>query len=159
MGSMVIPNQPAMRLKRWIAIGLPAIALGTLIWSSDKISYDGERTIYTVACQDGRWEGSHCTGRLKPAERYRFRASKSRQEVLYWTVGASTPAGKYTDCIVKDRGNWSCKNTSDRPEAITHEMVGGVPADNNGPNPRFYAVPKWKWWLLRAGIYLSEADY
>lgn len=79
----------------------------------------------------------------------------------FWIAGSPEPSGKYTDCIVKDRGNWSCKVTLDKTPSITHEMVKDRPQhDPTGHRRPFHAVPKWEWWLLRAGFPgLSEASY
>ena len=85
------------------------------LWASDKITYEGERTIYTVRCEQGNWEGLQCKGRMVAGDRYRFRASVSKQEVLYWVVGSSQPSGKFSRCTVKDRGNWSCEANADQP--------------------------------------------
>ena len=68
---------------------------------------------------------------------------------------------KYTDCTVKDRGNWSCKVSLDKTPSITREMANDKAThDQTGRLRPFHAVPKWKWWLLRAGFPgLSEASY
>jgi hypothetical protein len=125
---------------------------GAFIWASDRITLQGERTVFTVACSDGVWQGEHCTGRLAASERYTFRASRSRQEVLYWTVGSSVPSGKYTDCHVQNRGNWTCNVTLGHP-TITYEMRNDRPTHGaQGLSTPFHAVPKWKWWALRYGL-------
>ena len=143
-----------------LAIGLVVIMVGVLVWAGDKISLQGERTIHTVQCLDGNWEGWRCTGVMVASDRYRFRASRSRQEVIFWIAGSKQPSGKYTDCVVKDRDNWRCNASSGQPAMIAHALVNGRP-DNNGTGPssiRF--VRKWKWWLLRSGIHaFSTADY
>jgi len=148
-------------IRSWLAFVAMVALLGAVMWASDKISYEGERTIYTVRCQDGVWEGHRCAGKLVPGDRYRFRASKSRQEVLYWIAGSTAPSGKYSDCTVKDRGNWSCKIATGQPATITHEMVDERPTNAVGGLPlKFHAVHKLTWWMLRAGVPLSTtADY
>jgi hypothetical protein len=132
-----------------------------LVWASDKITLQGERTIYTVDCEGGVWDDLFCTGKMIAGDRYRYRASRSRHEVVFWVVGSSTPSGKYTDCNVRNRGNWSCNSTLADAPSITHEMAndratyGAV-----GLTTPFHAVPKWKWWLLRAGAArFHEAEY
>jgi hypothetical protein len=137
------------------------VVLSVAVWASDRISYDGERTIYTVHCENGAWDGLRCNGKLTAAERYRFRASKSKQEVLYWIVGSPVPSGKYTNCAVKDRGNWSCKVGIDQPPTIAFAIIDDRPiSTDTGPVLPFYAVRKWKWWLLRVGVRISnKADF
>lgn len=81
------------------------VVLALLVWMSDAITLQGERTIYTVNCEHGDWEGSRCTGTMVASDRYRYRASKSRSEVIFWIGGSSLPSGRYTDCDVKNRGN------------------------------------------------------
>jgi hypothetical protein len=139
---------------KWFAVLLAVTALVIGAWASDKISYEGERTVYSVRCAQGVWEGRRCTGKLVAGDRYRFRASKSRQEVIYWIVGSSTPSGKYTDCKVVDRGNWKCAEAIGQVPTITHEMVSGYPTRVEGAATLpFHAVPKWQWWLLDLGLH------
>jgi hypothetical protein len=94
-------------------------------------------------------------------DRYRFRASKSKQEVLYWVVGSAAPSGRYAQCKVEDRGNWACPENAGQPPTITHEMVNGRPLrDRSGRDLPFHAVPKWVWWVLDAGIHVyNKAGY
>ena len=147
--------------KRWVAVALAVGFIGTLFWVSDKITLQGERTIYTVNCQDGAWAGNRCTGRMVAGERHSYRSSRSRNEVIYWVVGSSAPSGKYADCVVKDRGNWKCNVRAGQPAGITSEMTNDRPVcPGNGSNPTFHAVSKFQWWVLRAGIpAFSTADF
>ena len=41
-----------------------ALLLAGWMWLTDFITVQGERTIYTVACQGGEWRGDLCTGKL-----------------------------------------------------------------------------------------------
>jgi hypothetical protein len=124
-----------------------------LVWGSDRITMQGERTIYTVDCEGGAWTGTHCGGRLVAGSRYAFRASALRKEVIYWTRGTSDPSGTYSDCNVVDRDNWVCKVRADQPAAITHEMKNGRPMrDAQVQTPNHHDVAKWKWWALRLGL-------
>jgi len=138
-----------------------AAALAVFFWATDQITLQGERTIYTVDCERGQWNDLRCTGTMVPSARYRYRASRSRNEVVFWVMGSSTPSGKYTDCEVRNRGNWSCKPTVDVAPSITSEMMSD--RATHGPavlTLPFHAVPKWKWWLLRTGIRaFNEATY
>lgn len=146
---------------KWMAIVLVVAAIVTVLWASDKITYEGERTIYTVRCERGGWEGLLCRGTMVAGDRYRFRASVSKQEVLYWVVGSAEPSGKYPQCKVKDRGNWTCADNVGQPPTITREMVNGRPKrETDGPYVPFRAVPKWVWWVLDAGIHVyRKAGY
>jgi hypothetical protein len=142
-------------LKRglWMAGIALLSALALEIWASDKITRQGERTVYTVDCERGTWQGPRCGGRLVPAARYRFRALRRQREVLFWETGASAPSGKFTDCTITDGRNWLCKPSADAPTTITLQMSDGHPVPSpNGPTKQFHAVPKWRWWLLRTGI-------
>ena len=113
----------------------------------------GERTIYSVDCKSGQWQGLHCTGNLLPADRYAFRASKRRNEVIYWIRDSEKPSGKYTDCTVVDRDNWSCNVHLNQAPTIAYEMADGRPKRGaQGLALPFRDVPKWKWWLLRLGV-------
>ncbi len=146
---------------KWTAVVVVVIVLGVALWASDKITYEGERTIYTVLCEHGNWEGLRCKGRMVAGDRYRFRASATKQEVLYWVVGSAQPYGKFSRCAVKDRGNWSCEPAAGQPATITRAMMNGRPRheEEEGHIP-FRAVPKWVWWVLRAGIHVyGKAGY
>ncbi|MEO8304914.1 MAG: hypothetical protein ABI724_12410 [Betaproteobacteria bacterium] len=146
---------------KWIAVVLVAAGMAVLLWASDKITYEGERTVHTVRCENGEWEGLLCRGTMVAGDRYRFRASIAKQEVLFWVVRSSTPSGKFSQCKVKDRGNWSCPENVGQPPTITHAMVNGRPKRDVGPNDlAFHAVPKWVWWVLDIGIHAyNKAGY
>jgi hypothetical protein len=136
------------------------IVVGALIWASDKITLKGHHTIHTVQCLDGNWQGTRCTGIMVAGDRYRFSASRNRQEVIFWTAGSNQPSAKYTDCTVKDRDNWKCNVNPDQPATITHALVDGRPVDGGTSPLPIHVVHKWKWWLLRSGIHIfSTADY
>lgn len=123
-------------------------------WATDSVTLEGERTVYTVACEGGAWDGAHCGGTLAAASRYRFRALRAHEEVLFWTVGASGPSGRFTDCKVQDGRNWQCPANADAARTITLKMERGAPvADPQGRTLAFRAVPKWKWGLIRAGVW------
>jgi hypothetical protein len=137
-----------------------AFLAGVMLWASDRITLQGERTIFTARCEQGTWNGPTCTGRLVPGERYAFRASSRRHEVLYWIRDSDAPSGKYTDCTVIDRDNWTCNVRANQEPTIAFEMVKGRPtrAGVEAILP-FQAVPKWKWWLLRMGVTaFTDAD-
>jgi hypothetical protein len=68
----------------WIGFAAAAFGLAVMMWSADVISFEDERTIYTADCLGGEWTDGRCTGRLKAADRIRFRASKDRNEVVFW---------------------------------------------------------------------------
>ena len=142
-----------------VAVVLIAVA-AAFVWGSDRITLQGERTIYTVACDHGTWNGNACSGKLAPDKRYAFRASPTRREVIYWVRGSDAPSGKYTDCKVVDRDNWTCKPAAGgTPTTIALEMAGGRPtrADASLVVP-FHSVPKWKWWLLDTGVFHEAGD-
>jgi hypothetical protein len=140
------------RRARWIApASLVALIVVTTIWASDRITLQGERTIYTVECVDGAWDGDRCGGRLVPGPRYAFRASVRRHEVIYWIRDSAAPSGKYTDCTVTNRDNWRCSVQRDQPMPLTFAMHDGRPTGGGaGLTVPFHEVPKWKWWAIRA---------
>jgi hypothetical protein len=142
------------RRPRFLLRGLAILAvLALLIWGSDRITMQGERTIYTVECAGGAWEGTHCPGKLVPGPRYAFRASRTRGEVLHWIRGSTEPSGRYSDCTIKDRDNWSCNAQVDGKPQLTYEMVNGRPTRGvGGLTTAFHDVPKWKWWALRMNV-------
>src|SRR5215471_13482051 len=142
------------RFVRTLSIVLFFALVVTLIWASDRITMQGEHTVYTVECDGGTWTGKVCSGKLAPGKRYAFRASLARQEVIYWIRGSTAPSGKFPECKVVDRDNWSCKFVPEGPQAtIAYEMAKGHPtrAGSERMVP-FHSVPKWKWWLIDAGL-------
>ena len=146
---------------KWVAILIVVAALALALWGSDKITYEGERTIYAVRCEKGNWDGLTCRGTMVAGDRYRFRASVSKQEVLYWVVGSPEPSGKFSRCAVKDRGNWSCEESAGQPPTIARAMMNGRPRrEDDERHIPFRAVPKWVWWVLDAGLHVySKAGY
>ena len=148
------------RFIKTLSAALVVAFVAALLWGSDRITLQGERTIYTVTCGHGTWNGNVCSGKLVPDKRYAFRASPLRKEVIYWVRGTGAPSDKYADCEVIDRDNWSCKpNAGGTPTTIAYAMNKGKPtrADSGIVLP-FHAVSKWKWWLMDAGLGIfSEA--
>jgi hypothetical protein len=133
------------------------LVLSALLWASDSITMQDERTIFTAECDHGIWQGTHCSGRLAAGARYRFRALRDRGEVLFWKVGTADPVGSLGPCDITDGRNWTCRPGSDAPRSITLQMAEGRPvAEPGAPTRPCHAVAKWKWWLLNVGIPLSR---
>jgi hypothetical protein len=143
-----------------LVVGIVA-AVALVFWTSDQITLQGERTIYTANCNGGNWEGLRCTGTMVAGDRYRYRASKVRHEVVFWIAGSPSQSGKYTDCDVRNRGNWSCNATLGAAPSITQQMINDQATHGSaGLTIPFHALPKWKWWLLRLGLRVfDEAAY
>ena len=141
--------------------GIALVALVVIaLWASDRITLQGERTIFTVKCDGGTWQGRRCTGTMVRGEQYAFRASHTRNEVLHWVRWSKAPSGKFTDCMVKDRDNWTCNVQFDQKPALALEMARGkLTRGGPGITMPFHSVPKWKWWAIDMGIHaFSEAD-
>ena len=143
----------ARRRGAMVFVGMVLLLVFALIWASDRITLQGERTIYSVRCQGGAWQGNKCTGKLVAGERYAFRVSKLRHEVIYWVRGTTEPSGKFSNCDIVDRDNWTCRAEPNQKASITTEMKKGRPTrtTDTGVIP-FRDVPKWKWWILDAGL-------
>ena len=103
----------------WAFVIALVVALGFAAWASDFVTMQGERTVYTVDCADGSWQGDRCSGRVKAGTRYRYRALKPHNEVIFWTVGTNEPSGKFNDCKIEDGRNWACKVCADAARSIT----------------------------------------
>ena len=135
----------------WVSVTAICGLLLFAAWASDFITMQGERTIYTVECRDGAWDGERCAGKLVAGQRYRYRALTPHKEVIFWTVGTDEPSGKFAECAIKDGRNWVCKPNGDAPRSITLQMAEGVPIAGESTRP-FRAVSKWRWMLLRRGF-------
>lgn len=129
----------------------------TLVWVTDTVTLQGERTIYTARCEQGSWAGDRCAGKLVAAERYRYRVLKAHSEVFFWIVGSLEPSGKFTDCVIQDGRNWQCKANADALRSITLEMSKGYPvADASASTRPYHAVSKLTWTLLSVGIAVTD---
>lgn len=136
----------------WASVVVVLAALGFAAWASDFVTLQGERTIYTVECVGGAWQGDDCTGQVAAGQRYRYRALKPHREVIFWTVGTSEPSGKFDDCTIQDGRNWICKVCPDAKRSITLQMTQGVPVPHAEVTRPYRAVSKWRWLLLRRGF-------
>ena len=77
-------------------------------------------------CADGNWQGDRWSGKVTAGTRYRYRALKPHNEVIFWTVGTSEPSGKFDNCKIKERRNWVSKGQrADAPRSIDLQMVHG----------------------------------
>jgi hypothetical protein len=127
--------------------------LAAFVWSTDSITLQGERTIYTARCDRGAWAEDRCTGKLEAAERYRYRAIKAKNEVVFWVVGSAEPTGRLAPCAIEDGRNWSCQAGGDAYRSITLEMRRGFAVPNaQGDTRAFHAISKARWYLLRYGV-------
>jgi hypothetical protein len=137
----------------WMLVVAVLGALGFAAWASDFVTPQGERTVYTVECVGGDWEGEDCTGEVATGPRYRYRALKPDGEVLFWTVGTAEPSGKFEDCTIQDGRNWICEVCPDAARSITLQMAQGTPvASPQAVTRPFRAVSKWRWMLLKRGF-------
>lgn len=144
-------------MRTWPIVTALALGAGFVIWASDHVTLQGERTVYTVACTGGTWEGAHCTGRLVAGDRFRFRALAARHEVLFWRLASDEPSGKFTACEIHDGRNWTCRPHPGARQTITLQMRDGCAIhDSTGAVRDFKAVPKWQWVVLRWGIPLTS---
>ena len=142
----------------WAFMFFVLVALGFAAWVSDFVTMQGERTIYTVECKNGVWQGDRCSGQVAAGTRYRYRALKPHGEVIFWTVGTKEPSGKFSECTIQDGRNWVCKVCPDAARSITLQMSQGVPVAAMVPVTRpFHAVSKWRWLLLRQGFTADRA--
>ena len=140
----------------WAFVLFVLVALGFAAWASDFVTMQGERTVYTVDCRNGAWQGEHCSGQVAAGTRYRFRALKPHGEVIFWTVGTNEPSGKFQECTIQDGRNWVCKVCPDAARSITLQMAHGMPVAAHPDVTRpFRAVSKWRWLLLQRG-YTSD---
>jgi len=137
---------------RWVAI--PVLCLLTaFIWASDRITLQGERTVYTVKCVDGKWDNNSCSGEISAGPRFRYRALKNRGEILFWVLGVSEPSSKLSGCEIEDGRNWRCPIGPEASKSITLGMSNGEPLKNpTWPTRDFYSVPKTSWVLLDLGF-------
>lgn len=140
-----------------LAFGVAALALAAYAWSVDFVTETGERAIYTADCTRGSWNGNRCDGVLVAGNRFRFRALKTHGEVLFWTVEASEPAGKFTGCDEQSGRSWSCPANADAVRTVTLKMLRGRPVPDTGRRTRpLHSVSKLQWLLLRRGISLGD---
>ena len=140
-------------MRSWAVLLAVIAILAAFVWSTDSITLQGERTIYTARCDRGAWVEGRCTGKLEAAERYRFRAIKAKSEVVFWVVGSAESTGRLVPCAIEDGRNWSCQASGDAYRSITLVMRRGLAMPNaKGDTRAFHAVSKAQWYLLRYGV-------
>lgn len=145
----------------WIGMAAGFALLGAWVWAADVVTLQGERTVYTVDCEGGRWQGKRCDGHLMAGQRYRFRALPPHGEVVHWIAASSQPSGKFDGCKIQDGRSWTCPPNADAANTITLQMDRGRPVhDTTGQVRAFHAVGKWRWWLAHWGAPIGdEADF
>lgn len=140
----------ATRLRIGALLLVGTAALGVASWLTDFFTLQGEWTLYGVTCEAGVWSGGRCNGSMRAGERFRFRALRAHREVLFWTVGASSPpSGKLTGCTIRDGRTWTCPPQDGVPRPVTFQLAAGEPvlaASDDQAAPHF--VRKWRWLLL-----------
>ncbi len=152
------PMDQGKRFKfRWLAT--PALLFfAFFVWTTDRVTIQGERTIHTVDCRDGSWTGNRCNGTVVVGPRYRYRALKQRGEVLFWILGSQEPSEKLTDCKIQDGRNWTCPASASASKSLTLALSRGEPVRNPAwPTRPFHSVSKVSWLLLRFGFRFAQA--
>lgn len=146
-----------MRFKIQYSVFVAIVLTCASLWSTDKITWQGERTVYTVQCQRGIWQANRCTGELTAGPRHRYRALPPHKEVVFWVVGSSEPSGKLTDCAIEDGRHWKCPESADSARSITLEMAHGLALHRPPDQPlQFHSVSKFNWTLLKLGVHLMD---
>jgi hypothetical protein len=134
-------------LWKWmLALLLP---LAVAMWATDWVTLQDEYTIYTGSCTGGEWMQGKCTGELRAGNRYRFRALRAHEEVLFWVAGSRERSGRLDKCVIKNKRNWKCPPGADSERSITLEMKNGhAVAGAPGTRP-FRPISKVAWFYLR----------
>lgn len=135
-----------------------SLAIVAYAWSIDFLSFDGERTVYTVRCTGGTWQGPTCSGTLALADRHRFRALRLHKEVLFWTVASTEPAGKLQGCTVVSGRNWTCSANDQPPWAVATQMVHGEAVlEEHARAAGLRSISKMRWFFARMGVPLGHS--
>ena len=151
------PDTPARKPVSYTAIGIIACLTFAAVvvygWATDFITLEGEWTIYTAECRDGVWAGNRCSGHLHASKRYRFRALKAHEEVLFWTATERSKSGRYENCTILNGRTWTCPPQSDAELTITRQLVNGFPVRAPGETMiPFHQVSKLKWEAAKRGM-------
>jgi hypothetical protein len=142
----------------YLVLASLCLAVVAYAWAIDFVSFEGERTIYTVRCTGGTWSGSRCTGTLVLGDRYRFRALRHHKEVLFWTVASTEPAGKLKGCEVVSGRNWSCSINDETSHAVALQMIRGEGAlEEHARAAGVRCISKMRWILARLGMPLGHS--
>jgi hypothetical protein len=141
-------NQNKRFKLRWAAA--PTLLVFALfVWATDRVTLQGERTVYTVDCRGGTWAGNVCNGEIVAGSRFRYRALKVRGEVLFWVLGSQEPSAKLIGCTIQDGRNWTCPASADASKSLTLAISRGEPVHNPAwPTRPFHAVSKVTWILV-----------
>ena len=149
----------SMTLKLRIFLLTLFLLFCVVLWGSETITFQGERTVYTANCKDGARDEERCTGRIAAGDRYRYRALQGHNEVLFWIAGSKETSGKFVPCDIVDGRNWKCDATDDIAQTVTLEMIRGhAMPDPAGQARPFHAVSKWTWMMLESGLSAGESD-
>jgi hypothetical protein len=147
-------------MRRASVAGIVVVVVAVLCltaWLHDFVTLSGAKTLYTVECIDGIWQGTVCSGHLSTGKRLRFKTLRARREVLFWTVESTKPSEKLTQCAIENAKDWSCK--PEQPPALVTAMRYAQPVAEPGRARPPHCVPKWKWLLLDRGVRIfNEAD-
>lgn len=147
-------------LRKKTLIGVFFLILAAAIWSTDSVTLQNERTIYTADCIKGVWQSNKCSGEMLAGSRYRYRALKARSEVIFWIAGSNEPSRKLVNCKISDGRNWSCPIlNNDAGNSVTLGMKHGVAVSNpEWPTRPLHPVSKMFWYMLNMGLRLSHTD-
>jgi hypothetical protein len=110
-----------------------------------------EVTLHPAHCRMPSNRVGVCGTGLTPLERTTFRVFSERQEVMRWAT-AGGPPERFTNCVVRDRHNWSCPDPTGA--FVSFGMVDGVfRSDVHTPPAATDSViylNTFEWWLNKA---------
>jgi len=120
-------------------------------WSTDSVTVEGRWTVYTARCENGRWDGTECTGKLVAAEQHRFVAEPKTNEVAFEVTGSPSVVGKLSQCVVTDGRNWVCQKCDAAVCPVTRALTLGEPKIAPEGTGDVRPVSKLKWFRLMLG--------
>ena len=134
-------------------IGVIVLIIIACLWlfsESYQLPFQNEVTVYNLFCP-GELKQDKCTVAEHTSLRVTYKALVDAQAAIYQREEGLPE--RLEHCAVQNAKNWKCRRKLDGDIEYQWRMLDGDFSEGaNSPNyPKsiFYAVPKWRWYLVR----------
>ena len=129
---------------RTIAISL---IMTSILFLQGCSNLSSEVTVYGLKCP-GTVANDRCDKKLERFSRTTFKASESRQDVMYWSPGIIEVPTRLPQCVVRNSKTWSCWDNEHSAQLV---MVGGKFGflGEWAKTTNIIYVPSWQWWIAK----------
>ncbi len=126
--------------------GLLSFIAGFVVFGvvSDSLSSSQEVFVYPVICE-GKGNSWQCSKSIHSLGRTGYKVYPDQQRVVYWNEEDNDGPLPLSDCVVRNKENWSCKYADG---SGTVKMIDGD-FETSPPESNITYIGRCRYWLIR----------